>query len=82
MLEATLYKIITRQMLAALWGKPEVHCHAVVKHCACMLNNMNYIKFGAQFKGAIRCLRSRLSIFVYIRNVLVIYVHGISYTVY
>ena len=50
MLEATLYKIITRQMLAALWGKPEVHCHAVVKHCACMLNNMNYIKLGAQFK--------------------------------
>ena len=37
-------------MLAALWGKPEVHCHAVVKHCACMLNNMNYMKFGAQFK--------------------------------
>ena len=42
----------------------------------------NQSKKRALLKGAIRCLRSRLSIFVYIRNVLVIYVHGISYTVY
>ena len=33
-------------------------------------------------KGAMRCLQSRLSMFVYIRNVLVIYVHGIPYTGY
>ena len=33
-------------------------------------------------KGAMSCLQSRLSMFVYIRNVLVIYIHGILYTGY
>ena len=27
----------TGQMLAALWGEPEVHHHAIVKHSACRL---------------------------------------------
>ena len=30
-------------MLTVCWGKPEAYHHAVVKHCTCILHNMNCI---------------------------------------
>ena len=40
------YGQITRQLLAASWDEPEAYHHAVlIKHCTCILHNMNCMNF-------------------------------------
>ena len=40
---ANISYVLYRQMLLVCWDQPEAYCHAVVKHCTCILYNRNCI---------------------------------------
>ena len=66
----------------------ELHTIPYILHkraCSCFLYDVlmqNCNSLIILLKGAMHCLRSRSSIFVYIRNVFRFYIYGIPYMVY